>query len=93
MTYFVTVFILESGIVDDLVGPFESEDLAWQWVTDEIAAQRHQYPSYGADESKEELLAMFSDFSDNDPHGFVYQVMEPSSPVEVIDAAAETDEP
>ena len=83
---FVTEFILESGIVEDLVGPFNTEDEAWDWIVGKIEELRSQYPSYAPDHNREELLYMFADPADTEePHGFVYQVVPAVAPVEVID--------
>lgn len=84
MNIFVSIFCIEEGVLDDLVGPFESPELAKAWVDSDIQAESGNYPSYKVDESADGELTMFGDEDETDPHGFVYQVITASAPVEVV---------
>lgn len=84
MNIFVTVFILEEALIEELVGPFPEEADAISWIDSKIEEIRHQYPNYNFERGEDNEFTMFSDDNEDDPHGFVYQIMPASTPVEVV---------
>jgi len=87
MELFVTTFILEDGVNDDLTGPFPDEASALSWIDSQIDSVRNSYPEYSLERSDDNEFTMFSDEAD-DPRGFVYQIIPASTPVEVVNEEA-----
>ena len=83
-TTYVTTFILEDGVNDELTGPFVDAQAALAWIDDQIESMKHQYLNFTYDRSEDGEFTMFSDSDESDPHGYVYQVMTLSIPVEVV---------
>jgi hypothetical protein len=85
MNIFVTVFVIEEGITDDLVGPFQSQADALSWIDAQISTEHPNYPGYNVDRSEDGEITMFSDELESDPHGFIYQILTATAPVEIVE--------
>jgi hypothetical protein len=84
MDTFVTTFVLEEALIEELVGPFPDDVSALSWIDSKISEIRSQYPDYVFDRSEDNEFTMFSDADQDDPHGFVYQILPATTPVEVV---------
>lgn len=84
MNTFVTTFILEEGINDELTGPFVDREAALRWIDEEIVSLKEQYSNFQVERTADSEFTMFCDVDAEDPQGYVYQVIEASIPVEVV---------
>jgi hypothetical protein len=85
---YVSVFSMDDGTVESLMGPFADDKEAMDWI-DKDSLMKTMADSNLSRESSEEVV-MVCDMEDDEPNGYMYQILEPSTPVEVVDVE-ETD--
>ena len=78
--YFVSLLIIEDGVVDSITGPFETAGEAMTWADLDAAIRQQEHPELGR-ESGEDLM-MLADFNrEDEPFGFIYQVIQATTPI------------
>lgn len=82
MTCYVTVFNLQDGVNEELVGPFDDAKQAMDWMDSDSLMRTAEDPKFSRQSSEE--LVMVGDFSSEEPSGYVYQILEPVIPATVV---------
>lgn len=86
MNYAITVFILEDGCVDEVVGPIASLEQAKAMVDGKIASLQSQYAGYIREDDPDGLLVLVTDQNSPEdyPGGYVFQIHDMTPAPEVV---------
>ena len=84
MNYFVSIIVLEDGVVDSLVGPFASSALAMDWADKDSLVRTAEADDFERESTDEMILV--SHREDQEPGGYIYQVLEALPPDEIVEA-------
>lgn len=84
---YVSIFSLDDGVVESLMGPFEDDKQAMDWIDHDSLIRTTENAGFSRESSEE--VVMVADMTTEEPNGYLYQILEPSTPVEVVEEEEE----